>query len=343
MERYFNNYQTTIANGGAGYVAGSGVLNVLSTSGITLNAGDTARLSIYTGSPELVVILIASAVNSATQFAVTAEGSDLNANDGDLVLNTLTAGGMDQIRSDICMVGTRANLPSPLSAFLVTGQRYVCTDCPYEFIYNGSAWDAFVFGFAVTEPILSSFTEVNISGNTDITIDASHGGIAFNVASAGGNQNVGYLASAVPGSGGYYVDTAWYGMPTSANGTNGGFGGVGLSGGVSASASKFAVLSLGWENSGIFGLFEKEYNSTTSFNTNNANAQYLFFGPLVWMRVHDDGTTYRTWYISPNGQDWFQIYQQNRTTNFTPAYGIVGPLNYNLDMIAHLVHFSIHT
>ena len=42
MERYFNGYQTTVAPGG--YTSGSGVLNVLSTSGITLNAGDTCRL-----------------------------------------------------------------------------------------------------------------------------------------------------------------------------------------------------------------------------------------------------------------------------------------------------------
>jgi hypothetical protein len=164
MERYFNNYQTTVAPGG--YTSGSGLLNVLSTSGITLNAGDTCRLSLYTGSPELVVILIVSAVNSGSQFAVTAEGTDVSASAGDLVLNTLTVGAMNQIRSDISLMGPYANLPSPGSSFLIAGQRFKATDGPYEFIYDGTVWKPFVMGYEGVLPIAGNFSWVNQGGAT---------------------------------------------------------------------------------------------------------------------------------------------------------------------------------
>lgn len=230
--------------------------------------------------------------------------------------------------------GTRASLPSSGSS---NGQQYICTDSPYSFIWNGSSWLAFVFGYQVTEPILSNFTQVNISGN--ITLDTSHGGIAFLGPSASGTQDIGYIAAAVPGSGAYYVDSAWYGQVTIGNG---GFG-SGVSAGILTS-SKFALESFGAEDGPTLnGWYEKEYNSTTSFNGNNAGSTFFQAGPLVWMRLYDDGTTNRTWYISPNGMDWFQVYQQPRTTNFTPAYGIAAPINYNSQVTAHLVHFSIHT
>jgi hypothetical protein len=99
MEVYFNDFSTTVAIGG--YTAGSGFLNVAATSPITIAAGDTTRLTIYDVSNNVVVILIATAVNSSTQFAVTAEGADANATAGQTVLNTLTVGAMDQIKADV--------------------------------------------------------------------------------------------------------------------------------------------------------------------------------------------------------------------------------------------------
>lgn len=232
--------------------------------------------------------------------------------------------------------GTRASLPASGSS---TGAVYKCTDSPYEFIWTGSAWQAYVFGFAVTEPILSNFTQVNISGNPAISLDTSHGGITWNVQTSGASQNVGYIAQAVPGSGAYDVDAAWF-VAFTGGGNNGGFG-MGLSAGTSAS-NAFAIQSWGMES--CYGCyFEKEYNSTTSFNTNNQGLSLIFGGSLVWMRVRYDGSANRVWYISNNGQDWFQVYSQPYTTNFTPAYALVAPINYNQSMLATLVHFSVHT
>lgn len=77
--------QTTVAVGG--YTAGAGVLNVASTA-LPFPATDVFRIVVYNNSvipPEPRGILEVTAVNSATQWAVTAEGADFNANAGDTV------------------------------------------------------------------------------------------------------------------------------------------------------------------------------------------------------------------------------------------------------------------
>jgi hypothetical protein len=83
MEQFANNCNTTIAAGG--YTAGSGVLNVVSTGAPFPQVGNFS-ISIYDAATKaLKVILTVTAINSETQFAVTAEGSDANANVDDIV------------------------------------------------------------------------------------------------------------------------------------------------------------------------------------------------------------------------------------------------------------------
>lgn len=122
-EKYFNLYSTTVAVGG--YTAGSGVLNVAATSPITLSAGDTCALLIYrviAGVFTPIVLLKATAVNSTTQFAAISEGSDTNALFGDIVINVLSARGMNQIKTDIGGGGGGSGVyqnqnPQPASGF----------------------------------------------------------------------------------------------------------------------------------------------------------------------------------------------------------------------------------
>lgn len=102
-ERYVNNFAGVI-NGG-GYTAGSGVLNLNSpgTTGVTLGAGDTIHLAAYTVSGGVISVVMnwtATAVNSGTQFAVTAEGSDTNVVAGAIVIEVLSAGALNQIKAD---------------------------------------------------------------------------------------------------------------------------------------------------------------------------------------------------------------------------------------------------
>jgi hypothetical protein len=96
MEQFANNCLTYVASGG--YTAGSGVLNVDSTAAPWPQVGDF-RISIFDQTTEVLkVILKVTAVTNATQFAVTAEGTDANAGAGDLVQGTMiTAGVMKNI------------------------------------------------------------------------------------------------------------------------------------------------------------------------------------------------------------------------------------------------------
>lgn len=291
MERYFNGYQTTVAPGG--YTSGSGVLNVLSTSGITLNAGDTCRLSVYTGSPELVVILIASAVNSGTQFAVTAEGADASASGGDLVLNTLTVGGMDQIRTDISMLGTFANLPVPGVAFLVEGQRYKCTDAPYEFIYNGSAWIPFVNGFECVLPE-NVFTWAN-QGGASVSFVSGFAQVSIPGA---GSTNLRVQFATQPSTP-YTIDVILSAdLVTSESDSIG----IGFYDGTKLSLMTIFGGTLGSEP----GYQQVDYNSVTSFNAANVTLGSISTPfSIAFLRINNDGTNLH-FYIG-NGYSWYLV------------------------------------
>jgi len=86
-EQFANNCNTTVAAGG--YTAASGVLNVASTAAPFPQVGDF-RIAIYDVSTGVLkVILKVTAINSSTQFAVTAEGTDAAANATDIVRGTI--------------------------------------------------------------------------------------------------------------------------------------------------------------------------------------------------------------------------------------------------------------
>jgi hypothetical protein len=246
------------------------------------------------------------------------------------------AGGGGGGSGNITTIGTNAAFKSSPPATPNAGDQYICTDSPFSYLYTGSAWQAYIFGYAVTEPILAAFTQVNV-GLT--TFDTSHGGIGMYAPSQGNNQNVQYLAQAIPASGAYYVDAACMALTLP---TNGGYG-VGLSAGVSTS-SNIAAGEFGFESGNSFYWERKEWNNTTSFNNNQSQVSPLVFGsPLIWFRLHDDRSANRIWYISPNGYDWIQMRSESRTDMFTPAYGIIEVDPFNATSQVHWIHFSIHT
>lgn len=91
MEQLANNCSTAVAAGG--YTAASGVLNVDSTAAPWPQTGNF-RISIFDKDDDsLKVILKVTAVNSATQFAVTAESVDASADEDDVVRGTMITAG----------------------------------------------------------------------------------------------------------------------------------------------------------------------------------------------------------------------------------------------------------
>ena len=306
MERYFNNFATSVAAGG--YTSGSGVLNVGTTSGVSLNSGDTCRLAIYNGST-LVVILIASAVNSGTQFAVTAEGTDASASSGFAVLNVLTVGGMNQIRSDLSLMGSYVDLPSPGSNFLIAGQRFKQTDGPYEWIFNGTTWVAFLNGFQAVLPIGANYTWANQGGAT-IDFTSAYGLMAI---PASGSTSLRVQYKAQPSTP-YTIDVMIAGDLVTGNSNTIGIGFYDSVGGALITLHLIgAVPGAGdWA-----GYQVAEWNSVTSFHASVALLG-LATAPFlpVFLRIANDGTNL-TFYIG-NGLAWYEIYTQAVGTWLTP-------------------------
>ncbi len=99
-EQFANLCTTTIALGG--YTAGSGVLDVATTAAPWPQTPSFHIIIVNPATNAVKVILNVTAVNSATQWAVTAEGTDANALAGDAVLGTmLTAAAIAQLKTDI--------------------------------------------------------------------------------------------------------------------------------------------------------------------------------------------------------------------------------------------------
>jgi hypothetical protein len=227
-------------------------------------------------------------------------------------------------------VGTRAALPLTSST---VGNLYKCNDSPYEFIWNGSSWDAYVFGYNVTEPILANLTQINVDKST---FDTTHGGILQSVPGQGGTD-VQLLGQAIPASGAYYVDAAFIPLVTQPNGNCG----SGVSQDASAS-NPFSYSTYGIESGSNWWVERSSWSNSTTFSDNKGTGYIVQTGPLIWTRLYDDRTTNRTFYISPNGYAWYQIYQEPRTTLFTPGEAILAVQPFSSSVIVHWVHFSVH-
>ena len=339
VEVYSNNASTTVAIGG--YTPASGVLNVASTGSPFLSVATGVRqmhLLVYRiigGLITPIVNFVATNTVSGTQWAVTAEGSDNAALVGDIVICVLSSGGMNQIRADVNQFGPIASLPATTNQ--KSGNRYKCSDSPYEYIFDGTNWIPYAYGFKCVEPVLANFTQVNFS-SAGVTTDTTHGGIVFGAPSLGSSTQIGYIAQAIPGSGAYSVDVAF---TLGLTGGNQGVG-VGLSGGALTS-SAFCILFFGPTGSPPnTSLAMNQYNSTSSFNS-QAFVQFCqLVGPLVWLRTTDDRTTNKTYSFSVDGLNWIQVYSQSRTSISTPADAMFGISPFAGGVYCHLLHFSVH-
>lgn len=88
--------------------------------------------------------------------------------------------------------GTRASLPGTPSA---DGTLYLCTDSPYSYLSDGSAWRPYIHSWPVTEP--SGLTKINNTPTT--TLIQTYGGYHFSATGAG-DQVVSYVKAVTPSS-----------------------------------------------------------------------------------------------------------------------------------------------
>ncbi|MGC2150784.1 MAG: hypothetical protein WA618_01980 [Terriglobales bacterium] len=317
-----NYAMTTVGSGG--YTSGASALDVVSTStGTGLSpfpAAGNFRVTIFnqsTGAPE--VVLLVTAIASGTQFTTTAE-VDGNASAGDLVLCTITSGGVGALLAQANMTGTFASLPTTVP---FAGARYKCTDAPYEFISNGSAWKAFYNGFPASLPPSSGWTAENClspfptftNGNAVIIGATSSNSdfLSMAYATAPGSTPYSFTARVHQDPSGIIESLARGGSVANLN--QGGFA-IGFR----DSGGKYTVLMLG----GLGTIFITEWNSYSSVNGNQVSSTAsVSIVPLMgwgglWFRVRNDGTNLK-FYLSLDGQTFYQLYSQTITAFLSNA------------------------
>jgi hypothetical protein len=262
---------------------------------------------------------IAGSATAPTGWTVTSDGTNYEA----IVLGGGGGGGGQY--------STCASLPAVPAAGTVLN----CSDWfPYVYVSTGSAWQATIFGYQVTPPVLGNFTQI-ATGNSTLT--TTHGGIIWTTPSAGSSHAPQLIALAIPGSGAYCADAAWISDVQVGNGGAGVTVNAGL-----LTSNAFAAWAYGYENSSAFNGQEKHYSNSTSFSSNN-NAYNTFpVGPLIWSRFRDDRSTTRTFSLSFNGITFKQVSTETRTQDFTPADVGFGLFNFAAGMTVWIVHWNVY-
>ncbi len=343
-EQYFNNFSTTIGVGG--YTSGAGVLNVIATAGITLNAGDTCHLLVYrviAGAATAIVNFTATAVNSSTQFAVTAEGSDANALAGDNVVCILSIGGMDQIRKDLMQFGSYGSLPSTTGQ--KQGNQYSCTDSPYKFIYNGTIWQAYHGEYGAVVPPSSVGTSWVNQGSATLT---QAGGVDY-IAQAAGNSSahnwaLRYIVIPAPSS--PYTITAAIRVLSSQRVTSGNNrAGIAIRDSV---GSKFIIIDLHWASSTEATIDVTNWTNPTTYggttyatlNWSGVSGGTAGFPFDIVLRVVTDSTN-TTYYASGDGVIFVQVFQHAKNTFVTPTGVAYGISNYSQPVDMFVRNFNL--
>lgn len=291
-EQYFNNFQTTV--GVSGYTSGSGVLDVVSTTGITLASGDKARLTIYrviTGVPTVIVILIVTAVNSGTQFAVTAEGTDASALAADIVIQALTAGAMDQIRVDKTNVFT-GSLPTDSRS----GDIRIPTDDITMWLDAGSGLVPYGSTMRMVAPIPGNFAWTNQGGATN----TNRAGSVFLQGTNQSGDNIRFWGTAVPGSTPYSFTVGFDASIAGGTGQTLGFGFY--------DGTKYEAILINLGSGGCPTMLVIQFNNATSFHSAPVQTSY-FASDKIFFKVRNDGTNIY-FYCGTNPFDLVLFYQE---------------------------------
>lgn len=157
-QKYTTLAQSTLASA---YTAGDTSLVLASGEGALFPSGGDFYVAIDSP-PSFILKATARSTDTLTVVNTAAFGSTANRGIGATVTLVIDSNALDGIRADLSQLGAYASLPSTSEAH--KGDVYRCTDSPYEFIFDGSAWQPMLPGFLAqptVPPGTGSLTWVN--------------------------------------------------------------------------------------------------------------------------------------------------------------------------------------
>jgi len=293
--RQFVNSANPATTLSSSYTSGASSMSVGSVANLP-SAGD---FIILVDSEFFLVSAIAGSGPCTLTVAGAQEGSSAaNHSSGANVYCILTAGTLAQVLADMSQSGAYASLPA---AGPRAGACYRSSDAPYEFLWNGSAWNAFFQGYPVTiPPLVSAFSWVNQGAST---ANNTSGGL-YVQAPIGAGDNKRMLLKALP-------TTPWsivVGLLPQFFAVNYCSGGLVVRD--SGSGKLITIALLTNSSNGALGFSVDYYNSPTNYSS-TPFAENAVTCP-VFFKLRDDGANF-TWSLSRDGVNWSQIWQASRT------------------------------
>jgi hypothetical protein len=299
VELFSNSAQTTL----------NGNIN----SGVTSLAVVSATAFPSTGNFRILIdseLMLVTGVSGAT-FTVTRaiEGtSAASHNSGSTVTEVLTNGSFTQAMLDRSGRGTYTSRP----AAGIAGRVYYSSDFPYVSYDDGAAWNTYCCGFPITEPpILSGFSWVNQNGATVSQLGGSSGPITL-TSQQGNANNMNQQVLSAPAT--PYTLEAGFFLTLRPNTSNFPSGGILFR---NSSSGKLNIMQVQAPNMTGLAWYSTFWTNSTTATSNGYTGLGIAQANLFWVRIADDGSTNRTYYVSSDSRTWMQIFQEGRTNNFT--------------------------
>lgn len=215
----------------------------------------------------------------------------------------LTSGGVESLLGGGGNgYGTYASLPASPG---VAGASYKCSDCPFMFFSNGSAWQAF-FGndsLVTLPPTIAggSWTQLNSPTVADLQ------GSILLTAPAAATDSMKMIAmtwNAANGATALFREDVYNQYSAC---------GLAITDG-----AKYETF-FGNINGGLMHLQVNTYSSQSAYNgTTQDGYAYAFTGAAIWMRLTVSGSN-QIWATSHDGRNWFNVLTESATAYLTPS------------------------
>lgn len=192
----------------------------------------------------------------------------------------------------------------------LVGDLFIPNDGAVVERYTGSVWSPWGPIYPLVAPDPAAFSWVN---QGTATLDTTHDGIILAEPTPGG-RNGRLRVKSIP--------TAPYTLTVAFTVLVGLSPGDAVEAGLvlrdSASGNLVYFTEIYLSGAHWLGYYRQSDPSTFVSGTNLGSVAPAVGMSLLWLRIEDDGSSYRTCSYSLNGQTWFQATQQSRTDYITP-------------------------